>query len=137
MPRYNWVALHSVPSFSLGSNAAIPNLGDYPGNFDELPKPMPKRQMLRCYDSLQRVSGENFTEDLSRANPVLWRADSDDGACTNWAEEFLAVYAAPRSGTITVSRALICSAMRKGCHGAKITAAPRMAIRWPGLPDWQ
>ena len=45
VPRYNWVVLHSVSFFSLESNAAIPNLGDCPGNFDELPKALPTQRM--------------------------------------------------------------------------------------------
>jgi hypothetical protein len=56
-------------------------------------------------------------------------AYSVDGACTNWAEDFLAVCAARKSVTATISRASICSATRKRLHGVKITAAPRMVIR--------
>jgi hypothetical protein len=56
-------------------------------------------------------------------------AYSLDGACTNCAEGFSAACAAPRSITITISRALICSGTRKRCHGAKTTAALQTEIR--------
>ena len=49
-------------------------------------------------------------------------------------KNFSRACAVPRSATITISRALICSGTRKRLHGAKIIAACRMAIRCSALP---
>jgi len=61
------------------------------------------------------------------------QAYSLDGACTNWAGNFSAACAAPRSATTTISPVSICSATRKRRHGAKIIAASPTASRWRRL----
>jgi hypothetical protein len=56
-------------------------------------------------------------------------AYSLDGACTNWAEEFSAACAAPRSAITITSLARTFSAMRKRLHGGRTAGGSRMANR--------
>ena len=56
-------------------------------------------------------------------------AYSEDGACTNWAEEYFSRLRRAEIGVITTSQATICFVMRRKVLGARIIAACRMAIR--------
>jgi hypothetical protein len=56
-----------------------------------------------------------------------------DGACTNWAEEFLVGCAELNKATITISPVPTCFAMHQAIkrpHGAKTIAASAMANRF-------